>query len=56
MAIYITVFWDGKPCSSVEICKHFGETCCIHLQGLQVPHPSGQEEILQCEMHDNNSE
>jgi hypothetical protein len=29
----ITVFWDVMTGSLVEICHHFGITCCLNLQG-----------------------
>jgi len=28
-----TIFLDVTPCSPVEIYPHFGETCCLPLQG-----------------------
>jgi hypothetical protein len=26
----ISLFWDVKPYSFVNICQRFGETCCLH--------------------------
>lgn len=32
----ITVFCDTSPYTGVGSCRHFGETCCIRLQGRKV--------------------
>lgn len=29
----VHIFWDVRPCSLVSTCQHFGETCCLCLQG-----------------------
>jgi hypothetical protein len=29
----ITVSWEVMPFSLLDVYRHFGATCCIHLQG-----------------------
>jgi len=32
----VQVFWDIIPCKSLNSYRRFGETLCLHLQGLAV--------------------
>jgi hypothetical protein len=36
MTMNIIVFWDIMQCSVVDRYQHFGESCCLHLQGKRV--------------------
>lgn len=32
----ITVFWDATPCSYIEGYRHLEETCCLHVQSIDI--------------------
>jgi hypothetical protein len=34
--LWNTVFWDVTPCTLVEVCRRFGEICCLYIYGQGV--------------------
>jgi hypothetical protein len=48
----VHIFWDVRPCSLVSTCQHFGETCCLSLQGsTQTKAAVSSVTLLSTELH-----
>jgi hypothetical protein len=58
-----TIFWDLSSCSLVDVCRCFGGTYCLHLQGQRVswaskqylPHDIPEDSNLHSHCHETSN-
>jgi hypothetical protein len=54
VTVKTTVFWDMMPCSLVDMCQHFGGTCCLNPQNISLTFMSTYQ-ATQCHIPEDSN-